>query len=50
LVNLHKRIYTHGGLLRIAGLSDDNYRVLVACRLHERFPRYASREEAVMGK
>jgi anti-anti-sigma factor len=50
LVQLHKRIYTHGGLMRLAGLSDDNYRVLVACRLHERFPRYETREAAMLGK
>jgi anti-anti-sigma factor len=49
LVQLHKRIYTHDGLMRIAGLSDDNYSVLVACRLHDRFPHYRTPEEAVMG-
>ncbi len=49
LVQLHKRVYTQGGLMRIAGLSDDNYSVLVACRLHERFPHYATAAEAVMG-
>jgi anti-anti-sigma factor len=49
LVLLHKRIYTHGGLMRLAGLSDDNYRVLTACRLHDRFPDYATCEDAVMG-
>lgn len=49
LVQLHKRVYTQGGLMRIAGLSDDNYSVLVACRLHDRFPHYATAEEAVMG-
>lgn len=48
LVNLHKRICLQGGTLRVAGLSDDNYRVLVACRLHERFPRYASTDDAIM--
>ena len=49
LVQLHKRVYTQGGLMRIAGLSKDNYSVLIACRLHERFPYYANAEEAVMG-
>ncbi len=49
MVQLHKRVYTHGGLMRVCGLSDDNYRVLVACRLNERFPPYATRGDAVMG-
>ena len=49
LVQLHKRVYTHDGLMRVAGLSDDNYSVLVACRLHDRFPHYHTPEEAVMG-
>ncbi len=49
LVQLHKRVYTHDGLMRLVGLSPDNNSVLVACRLHERFPRYATREDAVMG-
>jgi anti-anti-sigma factor len=48
LVQLHKRVYTSGGLMRLAGVSDDNYNVLVACRLHERFPRYATCGDAVM--
>ncbi|HTN76602.1 MAG TPA: STAS domain-containing protein [Pirellulaceae bacterium] len=50
LVRLHKRILTHDGLMRIAGLSPDNYNVLVACRLHERLPNYSSRAAAVMGE
>ena len=49
MVQLHKRIYTSGGLMRVCGLSDNNYSVLVACRLNERFPQYATRGEAVMG-
>jgi anti-anti-sigma factor len=49
LVQLHKRVYTHGGLMRVAGLSDANYNVLVACRLHDRFPHFRTAEEAVMG-
>jgi anti-anti-sigma factor len=49
LVQLHKRVYTHGGLMRLAGLSDANYDVLVACRLHERFPHYRTPTDAVMG-
>jgi anti-anti-sigma regulatory factor len=50
LVQLHKRINTHGGLMRIAGLSEDNFSVLLGCRLHERFPQYATCEDAVMGR
>lgn len=49
LVQLHKRIHTHDGLMRLCGLSDDNYRVLVACRLSDRFPRYTNAADAVMG-
>lgn len=49
LVQLHKRVYNNGGMMRLVGLSDDNYNVLVACRLHERFPHFRTREEAVMG-
>jgi anti-anti-sigma regulatory factor len=48
LVLLHKRIYSHEGLMRIVGLSDDNHRALIACRLHERFPQYATATEAIM--
>jgi anti-anti-sigma factor len=50
LVQLHKRVHTKGGLMRIAGLSVENYNVLIACRLHERFPPYATLEDAVMGR
>lgn len=50
LVQLHKRVCHAGGLMRVTGLSEENYRALVACRLHDRFPRYASRSEAVMGQ
>jgi anti-anti-sigma factor len=49
LVQLHKRIASHDGLMRLAGLSDDNYRSLMACRLHDRFPQYATTTDAVMG-
>jgi anti-anti-sigma factor len=49
MVQLHKRIYNNNGLMRVCGLSDDNYSVLVACRLHERFPQYENCEGAVMG-
>lgn len=48
LVQLHKRVYMHEGLMRIAGLNDHNYSVLQACRLHDRFPQFRTAEEAVM--
>ena len=49
LAALHKRVHTHGGILRICGLSDENQNVLRACRLEGRFPQYRNREEAVRG-
>ena len=49
LVLLHKRIVTHGGLMRLCGLSPSNQEVLHLCRLDERFACYRNREEAVMG-
>jgi len=47
LVLLHKRLTTHGGLLRICGLSEDNQMVLRICQLGSRFPVYRDRHEAV---
>jgi anti-anti-sigma factor len=49
LVWLHKRICTHGGLMRICGLSPANQEVLHICRLDGRFPQYHDRTEAIMG-
>lgn len=49
LVLLHKRIYKHGGLMRLAGLSDDNFEVLRQARLDRNFPRFYNRAEAVLG-
>jgi anti-anti-sigma regulatory factor len=49
LVWLHKRTHTHDGLLRICQLSDENDEVLHLSRLGGHFPRYGSREDAVMG-
>ncbi len=49
LVWLHKRVHTHDGLLRICQLSDQNDEVLHVSRLGGYFPRYGSREDAVMG-
>ena len=49
LVLLHKRLSTHDGMLRLAGISDHNQNVLKACRLEGRFPQYANRTDAVHG-
>ena len=49
LVLLHKRICTHGGMMRLCGLNDANHQVLRICRLDDRFPQYANRTAAVMG-
>jgi len=49
LVTLHKQLHDRGGLLRISGLSDENYSVLCASKLGDRFPQYHTREDAVMG-
>ncbi len=49
LVLLHKRIHTHGGLMRLCGLAAQNADVLRASRLDSRFPNYAGREQAVLG-
>jgi len=49
LVKLHKRVVTHGGMLRLSGVSREAETVLRICRLNDRFPAYQSRTEAVMG-
>lgn len=49
LVLLHQRIDSHGGLLRLCGLSEENQLALRASRLDACFPLYRDREEAVMG-
>jgi anti-anti-sigma regulatory factor len=49
LVRLHKRLQSQGGMLRLSGLSESNYQVLCSSRLADRFPKYQSREDAVMG-
>jgi anti-anti-sigma factor len=48
LVTLHKRIHSHGGILRLSGLSDEHIESLAACRLDHTFSRYATRTDAVM--
>lgn len=50
LILLHKRASLEGGTLRLCGLSEDNYDVLHLMGLGERFPNYATREDAIMGR
>ena len=49
LVQLHRRIDEHGGVMRLCGLSPHNRQVLRTCRLDHRFMPYEDRQEAVMG-
>lgn len=49
LVLLHKRIHSHGGVLRLCGLSEHNQQVLRDCQLGGRLPHYGNREEAIWG-
>ncbi len=49
LVLLHKRVHTHGGLMRICGLAPQCLQALRMCGVDTRLPHYASREQAVMG-
>ena len=49
LVILHKRIVSRGGLVRLAGMLDDNQRALEMVHLDDRFPQYTDRGAAVMG-
>ena len=49
LVRLHKRVATHGGMLRLCGVSKNAETGLRICRLSERLPAYRNRTDAVMG-
>jgi len=49
LVRLHKRVTTHGGMLRLCGVSKNAETVLRICQLGDRFPAYRTRTDAVMG-
>ncbi|HTQ39355.1 MAG TPA: STAS domain-containing protein [Pirellulales bacterium] len=49
LVMLSKRIHSHGGMLRLCGLSPGNQQVLHVCRLEGCLPNYDNRGDAVMG-
>ncbi|HEX3997829.1 MAG TPA: STAS domain-containing protein [Pirellulales bacterium] len=48
LILLSKRIHTHGGVLRICGLSSTNEEVLRCCQLAGQLPNYRDRGDAVM--
>jgi anti-anti-sigma factor len=50
LVQLHRQIGEHGGVMRLCGLSPHNRRVLHTCGLDDRFMPYQDRQEAVMGR
>jgi anti-anti-sigma factor len=49
LVQLHKRVAKHNGVMRLCGLSAENRGVLRSSRLEPCFPHYGNREEAVWG-
>lgn len=49
LVLLHKRIATHGGLMRLCGLNAASQDALRMMHLSDRFPHYADRNEAIRG-
>jgi anti-anti-sigma factor len=48
LIMLAKRVHSHGGVLRICGLSSVNEDVLRCCQLATQLPNYRDRSEAVM--
>jgi anti-anti-sigma factor len=50
IVLLHKRITSHGGLLRLSGMSPRQIEVLHISGLEDRFPAFSNREQAVMGR
>ncbi len=49
LVLLSKRVHSHGGVLRLCGVSAENRQVLHTCRLDGALPSFESRGDAVMG-
>jgi anti-anti-sigma factor len=50
LILLLKRISTHGGTMRLCGVSPHNQEALRSCHLDVRFPPYRDREAAVAGR
>jgi anti-anti-sigma factor len=49
LVRLHKLVASHGGTLRLCGLSEESEEALKVCGLLDQFPVYPCRHDAVMG-
>lgn len=49
LLLLHKRCHLNGGVVRLCGVTADQYSVIKLMRLADRLPNYPSREAAVMG-
>jgi anti-anti-sigma factor len=49
MVLLSKRIHSHGGMLRLCGLSPVNQQVIHVCRLDGCLPNYDNRGAAVKG-
>ena len=50
LILLHKRAEMTGGAFRICGFSAHVYETLKMIRVADRFPNYANREDAVLGR
>jgi hypothetical protein len=50
LVLLHKRCHEAKGVARICGLNAASYEVLKIMRLHDRFPNYPTRHDAINGR
>lgn len=50
LILMHKRAEMAGGRFRICGFDEHAYSTLKMIRVAERFPNYASREDAVLGR
>ncbi len=48
LIELHRQVRDHDGVIRLCGLSDHNTQVLHTCHLLDRFRPYESRRAAVM--
>ena len=49
LVQLHRRIEEHSGVMRVCGLSPQNCQVLHTCHLDDRLTPYHDRQSAIMG-
>lgn len=48
LIWLHKRVTSHGGVMRLSGLSTRNREILRQCQLEGRLPNFGNRCEAVL--